>query len=472
MRRLVAAMGIGLVGGCVEYNVNGAKEDVPGPSIYVDPDIVSFGAVDLGVEQAAVVTIDNIGGDTLTLDSLDLLSGDAFTLNTDSTASSLEPGEQTEAIITYTPWTVADVGSLSVKSNDPEQPVVTVPVSGSLDVPLLAFTPSPMDFGRYAAGHDETLDLTMSNEGAATLDVSNLILLGDRFSADLPDTPLSLEPGESISWPVTFSPDDIGDFTGTLWAASNAGTGNDSVALTGEGVSEPVAVCAVDPNEVSTHADQPTWMGDESYDPSGAAITNYDWELIVQPDGSTAVMPDGGSDRYDFAWDLVGTYVGQLIVTNEYGVASEPCVTILNTTTDDDLWIEMYWETAHDDMDLHLLAPGGTKNSMEDCHWANCTGAGLDWGIAGDDSDDPSLDLDDIPGTGPENIRIASPDDGVYTVMVQDYPNTKYQPANAVTVNIYISGVLVWTDTRDLAGEAEWETYATVSFPDGTVTPE
>ncbi len=237
---------------------------------------------------------------------------------------------------------------------------------------------------------------------------------------------------------------------------------------------KPIAVCDVYPNPVRPPTEAATWDGSGSYDPDGVPISRYDWTLIAQPSGSTMTIEGTGSVRGGFVPLLGGTYTGQLIVTNEAGVESNPCTIDLEAIPEEDLWVEMYWSHSGDDMDLHMMAPGKTLSQKEtswDCYYSNCTGRdGLEWGAAGT-ADNAFLDLDDIPGVGPENINIDAPESsGDYTVFVNDYPGSSYSPSNDITVNIYIDGTLLYTDTKSVTGENSYTTFATITYSTRTVT--
>jgi hypothetical protein len=233
----------------------------------------------------------------------------------------------------------------------------------------------------------------------------------------------------------------------------------------------PVAECSVAPNPVTPPFEAATFDGSGSYDPNGLQITAYNWELSEKPAGSAATMPAGGATRGNFVPDLAGMYVGRLTVVNEAGVTSAACEAELEAIPAQNLWVEMYWDQAGDDMDLHLLAPGGAPRSPLDCYYGNCIGGGaLDWGVIGVESDDPRLDLDDVPGMGPENINIDQPaGGGGYTVMVHDFGTGDPQSTN-VTVNVYLNGALVWTDTRLILGDNTETNFAQIDWTTGTVT--
>lgn len=228
----------------------------------------------------------------------------------------------------------------------------------------------------------------------------------------------------------------------------------------------PVAVCDVYPNPVTPPTEAATWDGSASYDPDGIPLTNYTWTLVDQPTGSTMTITGTGPVRGGFVPLLGGTYTGQLVVTNEAGVDSNPCEIDLEVTPAEDLWIEMFWTHSGDDMDLHLLAPGRGESALEttnDCYYANCVGRGLEWGASGS-SDNPVLDLDDIPGTGPENINIDAPEESTYTVYVHDYPGSVYTSGNSVTVNVYLDGALVWTGSKNISGENSYTPFASINY--------
>ena len=361
------------------------------------------------------------------------------------------------------------------------RPVKDPPNDGT---PKIQVDPSSVDFGAIPSGETSTQIITMSSIGTETLNVTAMQINAGRETFTLLE-PLvgSYVPDEFAELSITYSSDGS-ETTGVLQILSNdPDSPSTSVPLlahaedlvdtgdTGEEpppLSQPIAVCSVDPNEILAIHESADWIGNSSYDPDGS-IMSYSWTLYSAPAGATSTMPGGTANRRGFTPDVAGEYVGELIVTDNDGLVSEPCYAALNATAGDGLWVEMFWTHSGDDMDLHLLDDGGILTMDSDCYYANCTWGGLNWGSSGA-GDDPILDLDDIPGTGPENINIDSPARGTYAVYVHDYPGSSYIGRNDVTVNVYLAGRLVWTDTRNINSEGCYEPFVEVTVPGGATT--
>lgn len=134
------------------------------------------------------------------------------------------------------------------------------------------------------------------------------------------------------------------------------------------------------------------------------------------------------------------------------------------------------WGCSIDDMDLHMLRPdsqGGASvfTRPGDCGFFNMN---PDWGVAGEPSDDPRLDLDDSWAVGPENINIEQPSlapfDGWYTVYVHDSSNTveRFTP-NGVHVRVYLDGVVVKDYDFAIEGEDAFYCVARIHWPSGVI---
>jgi len=84
------------------------------------------------------------------------------------------------------------------------------------------------------------------------------------------------------------------------------------------------------------------------------------------------------------------------------------------------LKVRLDWDSAGD-MDLHLLNPTATQwQRNSDCHYANCEGVILEWGVPGA-FDDPRLSRDVTTRRGPERIVIDHPQPGVYRIGVNAF---------------------------------------------------
>ncbi len=371
-----------------------------------------------------------------------------------------------------------------------------IPILGAGDgepVPDIYAAPEAVDFGSLVVGQESAVqEIAIGNAGPGTLNVG-AVQLSDELNFTLESVAVAqqtFEPSDSGLLNLRFNPQQQGNFAAEIQVFSDDPDESPLVIPlvavgNAQGVGKnPTAICG--PDIISSPFET------EQFDGSGSLVQplTYQWTL-TPPTGSTAVLSSYSIATPSITLDLAGTYVGVLTVTNSDG-QTDSCSQNIEAIPNENFRIEMYWANSGDDMDLHLLRPssqwtGGGPRSEDDCYYSNCAGGGIsipglpglggsvDWGVANNSSDDPNLDLDDISGIGPENINIVAPATGSYAgeyiVFVHDYPGSSYTPANDVTVNIYLNGVLAQTYTFQLSGEDSDYYVAKIAWPSGVITP-
>ena len=340
-------------------------------------------------------------------------------------------------------------------------------------IPKLVANPTSLSFGTVTLGSNASRQFTLTNVGNAPATVTGITPSASVFTV-LGSPPITLAPGDQQVITARFTPTGGGNVSGSYTVVSNAVAPQPVVTVQGSSTAlDPVAVCSASPSTLVAIHETFSFVGSGSSDPNGLALT-YSWAWVSQPSGSTLAMPAGGANRGPIRPELVGDYTARLTVTNSQG-RSSTCTATAYAEPDTRLWVEMFWEWSNDDMDLHLVRANGTIGSDQDCYFGNCdNGDHLPWGVAGT-ADDPYLDLDDISGWGPENINIAAPEATFFRVVVHDYWASVYNPANAVTVRIYLDGLLRYDVTKYISGEDTYTTFALIDFTNlsnPTVVPQ
>lgn len=464
-----------LLSGCSEYELEDRRPNkAPQPVLHLSETHLDFGAQSDGTQVSQVLWMENTGTAPLSVINVTLSGSTAFTMNMPEKIGTLKPGEGGSLVLSYSPVNLDEEAMLAILTNDPARPEALVSLYGTGAYPELVLSDNPLILSTVSPGADTSDTITMTNDGEADLRIDSLVVTGSAFSlaADV-DLPIELAPDESHTVEIDFSSDVPGTFDGQIWIEDNTVSGLSSGSLLGASA-VPVALCSASAHTIAPIHGSTDWLGAESFDAGGGQLVEYQWSLISRPDGSAITMSNSteNANRYNFTPDLAGEYVAQLIVVNNEGVASEPCTTSIEAIPDQNLWIEMFWTHPEDDMDLHLLQPGGEIGADSDCFYDNCINGGLDWGEIGVANDDPSLDIDDIHGTGPENINIPVPDSGTYTVIVHDYqfstPN--YLETNDVTVNVYLGGQKAWTGSKPISVEDSYTRFVKITWPEGTIT--
>ena len=206
----------------VNVSLNGAEDPVP--DIDVDPLTVDFGTVDIGQGLQETVTVSNVGGASLDVSNVSLSGSADFSWSSANLPGTVPAGGSRTIIVSYTPSDeVADTGTLTIDSDDPDEPSVSVALLGAhTPYPDIDVDPLTVDFGDVAVGLVETDWVTITNVGDADLEITAANYAGDAaFWVSSDPTGTVLSPGASVDMEISFEPDDELTYTGVVGVASN-----------------------------------------------------------------------------------------------------------------------------------------------------------------------------------------------------------------------------------------------------------
>lgn len=126
---------------------------------------------------------------------------------------------------------------MTIVSNAPNSPaLIALSGTGVAATEVLSFSATTLGFGSVNTGSSSTQNVTVTNKGNANVVISQISESGAGFTLSGAGAPVTITPGQVLTFSVVFMPSTAGAVSGTVTVTSNASGSPTAIALSGTGV--------------------------------------------------------------------------------------------------------------------------------------------------------------------------------------------------------------------------------------------
>src|SRR6266481_5767425 len=219
------------------------------PTVVVTPSPFDFGAQPVGAtSNPQIFALTNNTNVAVTFTSIATAgvspaANTDFAVATDSCSPSVAAGAPCTVAVTFKPGAAGSrTGTLTFTDSDSSSPqIVNLSGTGSATAPGVGLAPTSLSFGGQLLTTTSAAKMvTLTNTGTGALTINSIAASGDFAETSTggtacPISPATLASGANCVTSVTFAPTALGARTGSLTFTDNAGTGTQTVPLTGTG---------------------------------------------------------------------------------------------------------------------------------------------------------------------------------------------------------------------------------------------
>jgi hypothetical protein len=255
------------------------------PQLTCSPAGLRFGNVVIGQSKSMPVVLNNSGPTSLTISGLN--SGlEAFEVSGLSLPVTIAPGNSVSFTVAFTPTTTGlEVEAISIVSKFSASSFCTEASGRGGANRFLTPSPTSLGFGNVSLGSTSTLPVVLTNSGRYSLTFSQEQTTGAGFTISGLNLPVSLQPNQSFTFNVLFTPQSTGTVSG-------------SVNLTGTGVTIPLTATGTSTAQLTI---TPAALSYGSVDVGASATQNVTLSAI----GTSVTISSGATSNSQFV--LEGT---------------------------------------------------------------------------------------------------------------------------------------------------------------------